>query len=326
MEVRRLKSRYRRIAYLARQEGETVYFNHQSITIGENTYDATQLSQIPDKYKTESIDRRRPQQAMDVVTKPTIDPAKTTEVQVMDTGEPAKVSVPDKVLPGPDKETTKAKETVRSTDKRRVNRTTAKLPKVQVTTGANRYEKDELPKRNRDFSQGGTVNMRLTKHGLLFSGPTAFPSNMYKRDFYDDDNAKCVSVEHRYCFLEAMFNKDFDLALALTNPEISGFEAKNMCKTLPKNPLLKAISVPTLKRLMVKKFEQNPDLLQDLIDTAPHRLIEASWDLLWGGGKPFDSTYYDDGTFVGVNKFGDMATSWRDEIIATIQAKNKNKK
>ena len=97
MEVRRLKSRYRRIAYLARQEGETVYFNHQSITIGENTYDATQLSLIPDKYKAESNDRLRPQQAMDVVTKPTIDPAKMTEVQGMDTGEPAKASVQDKV-------------------------------------------------------------------------------------------------------------------------------------------------------------------------------------------------------------------------------------
>ena len=127
--------------------------------------------------------------------------------------------------------------------------------------GANRYDKDELSNKvSKDFSQGGRAQIRLTKHGLLFSGPTAFPSNMYKRIFYDNDQAKCYSVEQRYGFLEAMFNKEFDLALALTSPDLNRYQVKDMCRHLPKIPAWNAIRVPTLKRLMIKKFQQNPDL------------------------------------------------------------------
>ena len=42
--------------------------------------------------------------------------------------------------------------------------------------------------------------------------------------------------------------------------------------------------------------------------------------MLWGGGQPYESKEYDDGTFTGGNKFGDMATTWRDEIIAGLKA------
>ena len=51
-------------------------------------------------------------------------------------------------------------------------------------------------------------------------------------------------------------------------------------------PGLNAIKVPVLNRLMYTKFEQNPDYLQDLIDTAPLTLIEESWEV----GKLFELT------------------------------------
>ena len=44
--------------------------------------------------------------------------------------------------------------------------------------------------------------------------------------------------------------------------------------------------------------------------------FKISWDMLWGGGQPFESKAYDDGTFDGVNQFGDMSTEWRDEQLA----------
>ena len=307
MEIRRLKSRFRRIAYLAKLKGEMVHFNHQSITIGDNTYSASQLSQIPDAYKPDLTVRNTTNEQ--VLRKEPVDDQRE-DPQEMDTNQVAEK--PQHEGPkGPNVTTEKP---------------TDKDPGPNKDNGACRYPDGEPPKKTKDYSQGGRVKMRVTKYGILFSGPTAFVSNMYKRDFYDDDQAKCVSVEQRYGFLEAMFNKEFDLALALTNPELTGYAVKDMCRNLPKNPGLDAIKVPTLLRLMIKKFEQNPDLLQDLIDTAPRRLIEASWDLLWGGGKPFESTDYDDGTFVGVNKFGDMATTWRDKIIAVINAKKSGQK
>ena len=55
-----------------------------------------------------------------------------------------------------------------------------------------------------------------------------------------------------------MFNKEYDLALALTNPDLTGYQVEDMCRNLPKNTGWNAIRHPTLKRLMIKKFEQNP--------------------------------------------------------------------
>ena len=319
MEVRRLKSKFRRIAYLARNNGETVYFNHQCITIGENTCEAHQLSTIPAQYKPETsqdTQLKRVVQPIRVTEDSTVRAEDAVQVTEMDTGQGVKFQFVDRA-----KEKKVSKQKVSTKTKS----TPTQPPPPGVTaedktkdSGACRYPSKKLPD---DLSQGGRIKMRLTKHGICFSGPTSYISNMHKIIFYDDDGAKCFSVEQRYGFLEAMFNKEFDLALALSNPDLNGFQVKDMCRNLPKNPGWNAIRKPTLKRLMIKKFEQNPVLLQDLIDTAPHRLIEASWDMLWGEGQPYESKEYDDGTFTGGNQYGDMATSWRDEIIAGLKSK-----
>ena len=52
--------------------------------------------------------------------------------------------------------------------------------------------------------------------------------------------------------------------------------------------------------------------MEGLLNTTPHRLIEASWDPLWGGGAPYESKVYDENRFEGFNQFGDMATKYRD--------------
>ena len=76
----------------------------------------------------------------------------------------------------------------------------------------------------------------------------------------------------------------------------------------------KAAAPEFLWRLFDLKMKQHPELLERLIDTAPLRLIEASTSERWGGG-PFESTLYDTGKFEGHNKFGDLATWYRDEKI-----------
>ena len=55
------------------------------------------------------------------------------------------------------------------------------------------------------------------------------------------------------------------------------------------------------------------------METAPHRLIEGSVDNKWGGGEPYSSKKYDDGTFRGNNEFGDIATEYRDKKLAQIR-------
>ena len=42
-----------------------------------------------------------------------------------------------------------------------------------------------------------------------------------------------------------------------------------------------------LQQLNQAKYDQNPDLKQKLIETAPHPIVEATVDAKWGGGCPF---------------------------------------
>ena len=50
LDIRRQKSRFRRIAYLARLDGQTVSFRSDSIRIGETEYKVNEMSTIPAKY------------------------------------------------------------------------------------------------------------------------------------------------------------------------------------------------------------------------------------------------------------------------------------
>ena len=95
----------------------------------------------------------------------------------------------------------------------------------------------------------------------------------------------------------------------------TALDAKDVVRHLPSNPEWERIREPTLRDLFIARLSQHPDLMEAFLQTAPHRLVEASWDSHWGGGAPFDSPIYDENKFTGFNKFGDMATSYRDEKL-----------
>ena len=50
LEIRKQKAKFRRIAYLARLDGEVVSYRADSIRIGETEYKSTEMSSIPSKY------------------------------------------------------------------------------------------------------------------------------------------------------------------------------------------------------------------------------------------------------------------------------------
>ena len=74
-----------------------------------------------------------------------------------------------------------------------------------------------------------------------------------------------------------------------------------------------------LGELNEAKYSQNPTLLKKLIDTAPHKLVEASVDSSWGGGAPFGADVYEQGIIPGRNTFGEIATNLRDTKIAQLE-------
>ena len=164
--------------------------------------------------------------------------------------------------------------------------------------------------------------MRITKARLLFSGPSAFISNMshapIKVGAIDHD-----SNEEAYQYTKAKDHGCDVLAQAVLEMEDSHQiqrETADIVTTSEWNN-----DAPNkLQKLFHIKMTQQPDLLERLIQTWPLPLIEASKSERWGGGgAPYHSSLYDKNKFTGGNGFGKIATDYRDN---TIKERRNNKK
>ena len=292
IEVRKLKSKFRRVAYRARQIGEQVYFNHESIRINDQLFYADDVPKLFEKYEVEE-DRPRPPRR-----------------QPPPPSQPRPNQPPSSPREGPHTDMDNDAQTAREPQPCVVDIGQNKSTPQAAT---NLDARKTIPIYTLYPPTDPAVKIKLTKSGLTFSGYTSFISNHYERPFIFED-IEHRTVDHGYCFKKAMCYDRPDLADKIQQT-IGPIEAKDHVRNLGGNKKWERIKAPTLKALFIAKMKQHPDLLDALLKTAPHRLIEASWDPLWGGGAPFGSPKYDDQSFDGFNHFGDMATEHRDEEL-----------
>ena len=155
--------------------------------------------------------------------------------------------------------------------------------------------------------------MRIVEAGLCFSGDTAYPSNMCYAPIRFN-NKEYISNEQAFQCGKAEHHDQLELAATLkemTNSFCIKDEASNIVTTDEWDEM----APDFLWSLFDQKMKDNPELLERLIQTAPLLLIEASTSRNWGGGAPFNSKKYDTGEYPGDNKFGKMATRYRDQKI-----------
>ena len=155
------------------------------------------------------------------------------------------------------------------------------------------------------------VRIMKTKAGYIFQGPTAYMSNFYVVEFIFE-GVRYQLVEQAYQFKFAMHHKEFDIAQKLLG-KTNGFDIKKDVENITADVEWGHLCVPLLRALMYAKFTQNPVLMDKLVETYPHPLIEGTKDKRWGGGLPFGDPDYDRGVVVGENKCGKELTSIRDE-------------
>ena len=126
--------------------------------------------------------------------------------------------------------------------------------------------------------------IRLTKAGLLFSGASAFPSNMFYAPI------KVGNIEHDCNEQSYQYDKAKDHGFDELAEVIRGMddpmEMKKSTKKIKTTEEWKTGSPDKLWDLISKKYNDHPELLERLISTAPYPLIEASMDSRWGGGRP----------------------------------------
>ena len=91
-------------------------------------------------------------------------------------------------------------------------------------------------------------------------------------------------------------------------------DIKTAAKDLPKSEEWNDMCPGVLMEL--NKFNQKPDLKQRLIDTAPHKLVEATVNAKWGGACPCGSEIYEQGQVPGQNIAGEQLTKQRDNMIS----------
>ena len=151
--------------------------------------------------------------------------------------------------------------------------------------------------------------IRLTK-----AGPTAYLSNLSPAEFTFDDTPY-KSSEQGIQHLNATHHLEFELAETIMKTT-NAWRIKSLTENITKDAEWERMEPHKLYELNREKYDQNPELKERLIATAPHRLIEASTSKKWGGGAPFDDEIYDKGIVPGHNKFGDSLTVLRDEYIA----------
>ena len=305
-----MKSEYRRIAYNARMAGEQVYFNHESIRIGEQLFFENDIPMLSEKYRGD--DGAQHDARSRVPFQPRVQHGDREEWQ----NDKARPPFQNRPQPLAQNQENQQEERARPPFQFRQYQPTHTDRDIPGK-GRHDGDKDEAGLQNADHQpkdreiptakapQAATnldarktvpiytlyppidplVKIKLTESGLCFSGYTAFLSNHYERPFVFED-IEHRTVDHGYCFKKAVCYERPDLADKVRNT-VGPIEAKDHVRNLGPNPNWDRIKVPTLKALFIAKLEQHPDLLDALLKTAPHRLIEASWDSLWGGGSPF---------------------------------------
>ena len=156
--------------------------------------------------------------------------------------------------------------------------------------------------------------IKMTQAGLTFSGPTAFMSHMYRCSFV----YKIVpysSVEQGLYHQHALFEEKTDIAQEIMDI-LEPIAIKDLSKRLPKSEGWAQEAPGKAMELNEAKFEQNPELKRQLLDTAPSLLIEASVDSKWRGACPFGSDIYNQGQVPGAYLCGKQLTKFRDNLLA----------
>ena len=124
--------------------------------------------------------------------------------------------------------------------------------------------------------------IRVCKSGIIFSGSSAFPSNMYPASV-TYKNKEYGSNEQAYQCDKAKTHDKMDLAKKLKSTT-SAREIKSKAGEIVTTPEWNRQAPNKLEELFAQKMGEHPELLERLLDTYPLPLVEGTLDKRWGGG------------------------------------------
>ena len=309
--VRRARGRARHIASFARKKGSQVQLGHRGITLDYVFYAIDKLDTIPSIYI--------PPNTLTIPTHFT-QAGTTTAInnsRVSNTPELGNTRPTDQIsLPPPTwQQSSRVTPTTQNTEPPHMQST--------MTTGPSRLVPLQLPARlsadgidplqqlapqpnNQNKSaRPKTVplkKMKETKAGLVYSGPTARFSHLYKVEIIIDSKPY-NSVEQKLQYEKAMLARKFKIAADIM-AEKETHKIKILGDKIPLTKKWIEMRLPLSARANEAKFNQHKFLMDALLSTGDTRLIEGTTSAFWGGGAHYDSPAYDLGDTHGKNNQG----------------------
>ena len=276
-EVRRAKGRARHIASFSRRKGTDVQITSRGIVLDDVFYNYENLNKIPSIY----IPPTSLQYPIQTSTKgANIGTTNERMPKPLTRGNPLDQQLPEPTLIDPILSTPAGK--------------------------GDREKKMQSPKTPRTKKP---QRMRLTRSGLVYSGPSAILSHLYKATFTIDD-MPYNSVEQKLQYEKAMMAKDLQSAELIMNTNDT-WRIKQI------GDKVKVTQEYIDNRLHIArigneaKYRDNPDLMDVLLDTGELILIEGASSSFWARGEPFDSLSYDNEDAHGKKHQGEMLMNLR---------------
>ena len=249
LDIRRNKSILRRVAYNAKNAGKNVDFKHDRVTIDGTEYTLNDLHKIPNEFRP----TLRYNGSME---NPARDGPRDTQdrpVELMEEGATGGAI-------GDEQERPKKS-----------------LPKQNPTV-----DQDDISAKRQLFRDNEKI--RVTKSGIIFSGPTAFISNMYEAPV-KYEGRDYISNEQAIQCTKALVHEFTELAKALKEIDNS-YKIKSDAGVIKTTEEWKKSMPSRLLTLFDNKMKENPALLERLMATYPLPLVEASKDSTYGEGGP----------------------------------------
>ena len=163
-------------------------------------------------------------------------------------------------------------------------------------------------------------NLSLERATLVSKGDNigyhsrhAFLSTMYNAKL-TVDKVEFTSVEQGYQYHKACFMKDNSLANRILHTE-DPYVCKKLGDSLLVTNQWNETKLQVMNKCMKAKFDQNPELVERLTETAPRRIVECTRGSVFGAGIHLYSPLLETGQWKGQNKNGELLMSMRSDYL-----------
>lgn len=148
---------------------------------------------------------------------------------------------------------------------------------------------------------------------IYFQGESNFLSNFYPARFHDEDGILYSNVEQAYQYKKARFHNKISVANKILC-ERDPYEIKRLSKKVPNSSDWSDQEQSTMKKLLCRKFTQNQDLADALLETDCKQLHEASADPKWAIGAELASKACLTTSWTGQDILGQLIEEVREEL------------